>query len=58
LLRKEERVSQQNKDLIRHLIKEAESTAIYVHLISQCKVKEEWSASGLMERVRELDEAS
>jgi predicted ester cyclase len=35
-----------------------ESTAIYVHRISGGKVKEEWSASDLMERVRELDDAS
>src|SRR5919199_5807633 len=37
--------------------KKFESTAIFVHRISEGKVKEEWSASDLLERVRRLDEA-
>jgi steroid delta-isomerase-like uncharacterized protein len=38
--------------------KKLESTAIFVHRISEGKVKEEWSASDLVEKVRELDDAS
>ena len=37
--------------------KRVESTAIFIHRISEGKIKEEWSASDLMERVRELDDA-
>ena len=37
--------------------KRVESRAIFVHRISEGKVKEEWSASDLLERVRELDDA-
>ena len=37
--------------------KKVESTAIFVHRISEGKIKEEWSASDLVERVRELDGA-
>lgn len=37
--------------------KKLESTAIFVHRISEGKIKEEWSASDLVERVRELDDA-
>jgi len=38
--------------------KKVESTAIYVHRIFDGKVKEEWSVSDLLERVRQLDDAS
>jgi predicted ester cyclase len=37
--------------------KRVESRAIFVHRISESKVKEEWSASDLLERVHELDDA-
>jgi len=37
--------------------KRVESRAIFVHRISEGKVKEEWSASDLLERVHELDDA-
>jgi steroid delta-isomerase-like uncharacterized protein len=37
--------------------KKVEATAIFIHRISEGKVKEEWSASDMLETLRQLDAA-